>query len=278
MGKELYKEPWLTIDNINIALDTNIYLRSCTRTNLPFPRCSSIDQEVDGENNNRPKEKKAPINPREYEERIKQLIAEKRLIVTYANIYELENHLGSEKLNESNKIKLRRLIEILKPIQVEDHYTKEDWKVQKEVFKELKISVEGIISEAQRLCTRKPPVLMKNPLPKLEDISKNELKAIFEAMQSSKHIIPAWLAKRKEFVTWMKNRRNALKVLEEGSKFRPNDMQLVIVANRHKALLESVDDDISIFKKYYHEVLFAEKNKNKASKEESEMELAIASL
>jgi hypothetical protein len=186
--------------------------------------------------------------------------------------------LGSEKLNESNKIKLRRLIEILKPIQVEDHYTTEDWKIQREVFKELKKSVEGTISEAQGLCTRRPPVLMKTPLPKLEDINKDELKEIFEAMQSSKHIIPAWLAKRKEFVTWMKNRRNALKVLEEDSKFRPNDMQLIIVANRYKALLESVDDDISIFKKYYHGALFSEKKKNKVSKVETEMELAIASL
>jgi hypothetical protein len=282
VGNDLYKETWLTIEGVNVALDTNIYLRACARTNLPYPRASSIDNEIDVENGIRLKEKKAPISPREYEDRINQLIAEKRLIVTYANTYELEKHVGSKKLNESNKIRLKRLLELLKPIKVTDHYTEQDWKTQREVFGRLKKSVENIISESQRLCPNKPAILKRNPLPPLEAISKTELQEIFEAMQNPNHIFPNWHTKRKEFIAWHKNRDNALRVLEAGSKFRPNDMQIIVVADRHNALLESVDDDISIFKKYYNEVSFLEKNKKRNREKEgvevSEMEAAIAEL
>jgi len=249
------------VNGENSVIDTNRLVRACARVNNPKGVYSALDREVLELIASAPTEReKIALLPSNASGRIMELLQKGQLIVPQIIVDELNKFETKPDLevSKANKHDIRILLNLLKPAIVKGHWQRKHYLQQKQVFEELKKRVDNIVKSLEKKHGGKLP----------QDWYRHQynLNRHNYSLTDAANRIMAEMAHIKECKTWKKiarfylpnpERSSVIKSLDPNcpKKWLLNDLQIIMVAHKYNARIESSDVDLKSLKKVYDSCL-----------------------
>jgi hypothetical protein len=224
------------------TLDTCRILHACATIDDPKSnrgQDSPLDREV----------RELGINPKDIRKEIQDLFTSKRLLIPKTIEQELQDHLleSNPKLNEKNRGRLKHLLSMFKGRIVEVATTTADYEMQKKIFAAIEKDAEKRVRKIEIKTNsnlegweEKPQEACRSPL--LREIYKDPVCKTWQKIKNFKDDVI-----------------NTARGLKPKNPFFLNDLQIILIAKKRKALISTHDGDIKVLLAAYNQILQEEK-------------------